>query len=261
MKYSKEELAATDARAEIGLGDDGPIPDLLRVVEDDFEISVMLMELPPKSIAGAYVRYRGQPFILVNTRDATVRQRFTLAHELGNHQLGHGSTFDKRITWDDPNANESAASRFAAAFLMPRDAIGHWFAARDEPDIDLETLVRISVSFGPSPQAVRYRLENIRRLKDTRHIARLDSELDEKQHLRLRDELGLRDFPDSITLAKKTRTLMPSKMQRQVLSALERELLEPKHAAARLRTTVEDIAILRQSVDIESEEDEALSSL
>jgi len=50
---------AQAARARLGLALDGPVPDLLRAVEDGGELAVSVIELPD-GISGAYARREGQ---------------------------------------------------------------------------------------------------------------------------------------------------------------------------------------------------------
>jgi Zn-dependent peptidase ImmA (M78 family) len=73
--------------------------------------------------------------IWVNREQAPVRQRFTLAHELGHHLLRHADTFHLDLGGDlAPNATggghpnydwraERAANEFAASLLMPASMV------------------------------------------------------------------------------------------------------------------------------------------
>lgn len=63
--------------------------------------------------------------IRVNSEQALVRQRFTIAHELGHFVMhsSHGT--------DD--ASESQADVFAGALLIPRDALRRAFATTKDP--------------------------------------------------------------------------------------------------------------------------------
>src|SRR5665647_2983906 len=90
---------AREARRDLSLGDDGPVPDLLQRIETCAGVDVVLARLPEGGPAGAYTQERDAQFILVNSREPVVRQRFTLAHEYGHHRLGHGDVYDERIWW------------------------------------------------------------------------------------------------------------------------------------------------------------------
>jgi hypothetical protein len=64
----------------------------------------------------------------IRSQDARVRQRFTMAHELGHHFLAHAMMMEAPPTIDEPPATEASlyaqhheqeANTFAGALLMP----------------------------------------------------------------------------------------------------------------------------------------------
>lgn len=81
-----------------------------------------------RNLSGMAFQKNGKKFIEVNASDHPVRQRFTLAHELGHHLLGHT---DNGVWFrDTPNDfaesyykpyEEVQANAFAADLLMPKD--------------------------------------------------------------------------------------------------------------------------------------------
>lgn len=72
---------------------------------------------------GMYMRYPS-PLILINSRQSTARQRFTLAHELFHHLSGHGNGYSPCFSISkDRTAEERKARKFAAHLLMPEQAI------------------------------------------------------------------------------------------------------------------------------------------
>ena len=85
--------AARVAREELGLGLDQPVHDILRVVEETQRLPVAVLSLG-EGVAGAYIVRKGQPFVFLNGSQPVTRQRFTLAHELGHHRLGHAAVVD-----------------------------------------------------------------------------------------------------------------------------------------------------------------------
>src|SRR3954453_20787803 len=91
--------AARTARADYGLGLEGPVHDLLVVVEDTADLPVAILPLGT-GVAGAYLVRRGEAFVFLNGSEDVARQRFTLAHELGHHRLGHASVVDGVQTID-----------------------------------------------------------------------------------------------------------------------------------------------------------------
>ena len=60
-----------------------------------------------------------QPFIFLNGAQAVQRQRFTLAHELGHHRLGHAAVVDgvEQVEGGSDEPLEQQANAFAGEFL------------------------------------------------------------------------------------------------------------------------------------------------
>jgi transcriptional regulator with XRE-family HTH domain len=100
--------------------------------------------------------------IWVNKNQASTRQRFTLAHELGHHLLRHADTFHLDLGGDlAPNATgghptydwraERAANEFAASLLMPASMVRR--AAATITDV-----ATLASQFKVSPAAMGFRL-------------------------------------------------------------------------------------------------------
>jgi Zn-dependent peptidase ImmA (M78 family) len=92
--------------------------------------------------------------IWVRSEDALVRQRFTLAHELG-HLLLHPLGILFRDDTFTGNWMETEANRFAAAFLMPSR-----FLATHAPLAEFSATTLAS-QFRVSHQAMTYRLASL----------------------------------------------------------------------------------------------------
>ena len=123
-----------------------------------------------EDISGFYLREKGERVIGVNNAQAPVRQRFTIAHELGHALLDErdrvhvDGAFNLRLRdvksslAIDPD--EMAANHFAAELLMPgtdvRSLVGDGIDITD--DAELRGLAR---HFGVSQQAMAYRLMNL----------------------------------------------------------------------------------------------------
>lgn len=82
----------------------------------------------------------GKPEIFLNAMDADVRQRFTLAHEIG-HFVRNGS--DEEMGYVDKrdelaslgvSPTEIWCNRFAAELLMPAAILKKWWARGDDPE-------------------------------------------------------------------------------------------------------------------------------
>ena len=101
----------------------------------------------------------GGPLITFNPNESIVRQRFTIAHELGHHVLRHGAQDrDTPESFKMPNNSqiEKDANTFAAQLLMPKDFLKSVIEIRLVRDI--ETLAAM---FKVSKPAMGYRLRNL----------------------------------------------------------------------------------------------------
>lgn len=113
----------------------------------------------PGTTESGYYDYRGgRPLITYNSDESPVRQRFTIAHEIGHHINGDISAprdtaahFSSGVR--DPR--EVAANRFAAALLMPTALVKHMIFEEKITDIH-----RLAKAFGVSTAAMEYRLKN-----------------------------------------------------------------------------------------------------
>jgi Zn-dependent peptidase ImmA (M78 family)/predicted secreted protein len=91
------------------------------------QLGVPLMFAKLQGLLGAYYR-DPTPGVLVTTERPLRQQRFTAAHELGHHYLGHDPSLDdENILRRAPfaaaagdNLQEVEAESFAASFLLPR---------------------------------------------------------------------------------------------------------------------------------------------
>ena len=103
------------------------------------------------------------PIIQINPAESLLRQRFTIAHELGHVSLGHLTR--ERPEFRDPTRNytmsnydpkERDANRFAAALLMPGGAVKAVIMRMEEADI--EALAEV---FQVSKTAMSIRLKSL----------------------------------------------------------------------------------------------------
>jgi Zn-dependent peptidase ImmA (M78 family) len=225
------ERAAETARQDLALGLDGPVPDILRQLEDQADFRIFILDLPDGGIEGAYRLDHGHPYVLLNRDRGPQKKRFTLAHEYGHHCLGHGAVLDVEIKLSDRHKKEVEANYFAAAFLMPRAAIDAWFAKHDDPSVDLETVVRLAYFFNVSSYVSCYRLGTVARLSANKKRT-IEQELRDEEHYRVAHELGLR-WPED-TLQNQSGRYLPARMEARIITLLEKELLSPAAAKARL---------------------------
>lgn len=110
--------------------------------------------------ASGWFRFEdGKPVIYFNSRDPINRQRFTIAHELGHYELGHGERpRDSVAAFNLYNFDpyEADANRFAAELLMP-EAWVKWLVI----DRGVTSLTNLASQFDVSEVAMRYRLGNL----------------------------------------------------------------------------------------------------
>jgi len=246
------EAAARQARHDLALGPEGPVPDVLQLLERDAGVAVVVARLPEGGPAGAYTVERGTPFILVNAADPVVRQRFTLAHEFGHHRLHHGDVLDERIVWDATDPKEMAANAFAAEFLVPVAAVSLWFEAHEQPEVDLGILVRLANDFGVSCEVALWRAKSAGRVK-TSAASRLKLRLADRDHWGLRRELGLRSFVDTLSSLGEMAVRVPAQMVNDVLRARDAGVIDSETAARRLRITPAQLDALTESSKADDE--------
>lgn len=158
------EKAARVARRALGLDVTQPIRDLLDVAEETFEVPVLIDDLEDDRVAGVLLRHGdGDAFIAVNAHQGAVRQRFTLAHELGHLRMGHQPRVDMSsdVFGRGRNPQEIEANYFAAEFLTPRPAVIAWLEEHDLVDRagDPSTVVHLALQFGIAFATASYRLE------------------------------------------------------------------------------------------------------
>lgn len=104
----------------------------------------------------------GRRVIYYNGQEPHSRIRFTLAHELGHHILGH--TQQGRMyrdfsnpAWNDNNSiEEKDANRFSAELLMPDEAV-NTLINRDK----IYSIPDLAARFDVSQEAMYWRMKNL----------------------------------------------------------------------------------------------------
>lgn len=113
------ERAAEKARIYWGLGLEGPLARIGRVIERA-GVPLFFVNTPGQQV-DAFARWGRTPAVLANrAKDSTSRLRFDLAHETG-HLVMHQDDMSQT------QAKERQAHRFASAFLMPAPGFTHQF--------------------------------------------------------------------------------------------------------------------------------------
>lgn len=142
------ERAAEDARRHWGLGLDGPITNMTRVLENAGAVVVQFDDLTDRIDALSMARRR--PIVVRSmAKAAGSRLRFDLAHEAA-HLIMHQGI----ITGD--SVTEGEAHRFAGAFLIPRSAFAREFP-RTRRLLDWNALFAMKLRWKVSVRAIARR--------------------------------------------------------------------------------------------------------
>ena len=101
----------------------------------------------------------GKKIIYYNPTESEIRQRFTLAHELGHHLLGHTrykNEYRDNFTEKPDNLFDIEANLFAVEILMPSGAILRLAGSKGcRTENDLAVLFNVSI------EAIHWKLINL----------------------------------------------------------------------------------------------------
>lgn len=120
---------------------------------------------PHRNFSGMLIRKDGRALIGVNSVEAEVRQRFTIAHELGHFFLHPNQ--DAFIDYRDNKygimrtPREKEANAFAAALLMPRKLLIKDFRTTAKSGFADDELLELVRRYNVSEDAMRFRLINL----------------------------------------------------------------------------------------------------
>lgn len=138
-------------------------------------LKVRAQAVQNSDISGFILRTGKDAIIGVNSQHAAVRQRFTIAHELG-HYLIHaqgvnevhvdrkfGVQFRDSLSSEGIDRDEREANLFAAELLMPKHFIEADLASVDKMDLvgDDVFIEKLARRYGVSSQAMVFRLANL----------------------------------------------------------------------------------------------------
>lgn len=156
MFAQREKTQAGALLEELDLAGIYPVPVEQVLTQLGFTLNGFRPDSSTGDIAGA-VDY-GAKTVWVNVEDSPVRQRFTIAHEIGHIKLHAGdSVIDHRGNLANfTDGKEAEANRFAADLLMdPLEFVKAWFR------LDCE-LVKVANYFGVSKKAAEIRAKSYR---------------------------------------------------------------------------------------------------
>ena len=169
MNIKEIELKAQEVLVKCGISS-VPIP-----VEDIADkYGVQVSRAPSKEFSGILIRKENRSLMGINSTESSVRQRFTIAHELG-HLLLHSYT-SSHIDRKSPSPiqlrdevsslatdeDEIESNAFAAELLMP-----DFMLEKDlqeitaEEDFNEKSIKDLAEKYNVSEQAMTYRLINL----------------------------------------------------------------------------------------------------
>jgi Zn-dependent peptidase ImmA (M78 family) len=159
-------MAAARLHARLHTDLSGPV-DIFRIVQ---ELGMWLSSRPLGNLFGFYLRQNDALGICLNAGHPETLQRYTCAHELGHHLLGHASNLDDAADIEGAQggtpAQERAAQVFAGNFLMPLGLVNRVLRRLDLYDRSLTAsdVYQISRELDVSYTAAVWRLRSLDRL-------------------------------------------------------------------------------------------------
>lgn len=163
--YEDAELRAEQARNHFALGI-APVRDLRGFLEEEgYHTFTIRLGLAESDLSGLFFQHPELgPIVVVNEEHGYARRPFTLAHEFA-HGLFHYDRPAVLCRNGDRDHLERFADSFAAAFLVPWDALRARLQDREEARVNsAETVVQLARYFGVSYKVVLARLRRERRL-------------------------------------------------------------------------------------------------
>ena len=248
--------------------DDGPMPDLVPLLEDGYGAQVIVARVAPLDpgaprdlasgssaadlpagvhpVAAAFT-VEDTPFIFVNAARPVVLQRFALAHAFAHLVLGHGDVIDSRVEWSRNVPPEAAANDFAEELLAPVRAVQRWYERRPERrSVGMDDLLELGNAFGVSAWSALYRSRAADRLQGKQfHV--LKGELHRHEWEILPRQAYLGGLRDTLTFLTPREVLppdgyggpavlrVPATMRSWTLTGLRNGRLSLEDAAAMLR--------------------------
>ena len=247
--------------------DDGPLPDLVPLLEDGLGVQVIVARVAGREAAPAAgpvpdsaerpvcanLTAGAMPFLFVNASRPVVLQRFALAHAFAHLVLGHGDVVDGRIHWSRNNPREAAANDFAEEFLAPVRAVHRWYERRGEPRPEVDTMLELGNAFGISAWAALYRSRAARHVH-AKQFAKLNQQMHEVEWELLPRQAylgGLRDTLTHLTPGEclppggsgpPAVLLVPASMRASALAAVRGGRLSIERTAAFLQLGARELA-------------------
>jgi len=154
---------AVKLRKELKLSSMAPVDvvDICRLKN----INLIFKPYSRESFSGISMKIDGEMFIIVNSSKTLGHQNFTIAHEF--YHLFYEKGFEKSICKisNIEEENERDANYFAINFLVPDDAVTHFFK-NTKGDLKVGDIVRFESIFKISHRAMLIKLQNMGMITD-----------------------------------------------------------------------------------------------
>jgi len=168
LKYKKYnenlEQVVEKLHQELGVNS---IPVNLEIVTE--KLGIRVKTAPSEEFSGLLLRKNDTAMIGVNNEESQVRQRFTIAHELGHFFLH--KTKDTFVDYRDNKINNSSefvrtdaekqANMFAATFLMPKGYLISDIKKMAKLEISELEIGKLAKKYDVSRDAMNYRILNL----------------------------------------------------------------------------------------------------
>jgi Zn-dependent peptidase ImmA (M78 family) len=166
VAWQDGENAALALRQRLGLGNDAVDLEDVAALRDALIFRHAFGTTAPD---GMYLYDGQEAMIVINASKPAQRQRFTLAHELGHHELHRVRGPMQLVDIDAPDSrgadgikdpDEVAANAFAAHLLMPRAALEQALGTKRNRNVTVADLVDLVRRFRVSWEMTCWRLYN-----------------------------------------------------------------------------------------------------
>lgn len=160
----KIESAAEELLAKLDVREvPTPIEEIARALQ------IRISRGPSADFSGLLIRKDGRALIGINSNEAPVRQRFTIAHEIAHFILHpqQDAFVDYRKERNEGEAKppkERHADMFAAALLMPRKSLLKDFRRLAKDGFTNQITATLAKQYFVSEDAMRFRLMNLNSL-------------------------------------------------------------------------------------------------
>ena len=256
LPFERGARRALELRLTRGLGDE-PLVDLWALVRD-VGVNLAFHSFGEDGGDGLY-RWNGETALIVanSAMRSRLRQRFTVAHELGHHELHREGNSPLLIADTDILRNrdqpiEQEANAFAGHLLMPDPAIARALEEWEVEEITAPVVARLMQHFGVSYEVSVYRLRNAGRI----NAGELDGLLQAKRKVGVRVLCNAIRFNEFIDYPLPANSL-PVSFESDVLRAYAARAISDVRLAELLRLAGPEQALERvRAAGIEPQDDE-----